>query len=67
MRQMGSNLDHCRAACQVSLWGVREISERVGIRLDIANKLCHSVSNPTDEIAEAVLGVSQPQSGTIHF
>ncbi len=30
----------------------REIGERVGIRLDIANKLCQSVSNPVDEAAE---------------
>jgi len=57
LRQMGSNLDHRKATCQVALWDVREIGERVGIRLDIANKLCHSVLNPTDEIAEAVLGV----------
>jgi len=38
------------------LWDVREIGERVGIRLDIANKLCHSVLNPTDEIAKTHLG-----------
>ncbi len=31
---------------------VREIGERVGIRLDTANKLCQSVSNLADEIAE---------------
>jgi len=30
----------------------REISERDGIRLDTANKLCQSVSNPADEAAE---------------
>jgi len=33
----------------------REIGERVGIRLDITNKLCQSVSNPADEIAEVFL------------
>ncbi len=33
----------------------REIGERDGIRLDIANKLCQSVSNPADEIAEVFL------------
>jgi hypothetical protein len=33
----------------------REIGERVGIRLDIVNKLCQSVSNPADEIAEVFL------------
>ncbi len=33
----------------------REIGERVGIRLDTANKLCQSVSNPADEIAEVFL------------
>ena len=30
----------------------REIGERDGIRLDTANKLCQSVSNPADEAAE---------------
>ncbi len=33
----------------------REIGERDGIRLDTANKLCQSVSNPADEIAEVFL------------
>jgi hypothetical protein len=33
----------------------REIGERVGIRLDTANKLCQSVSKLTDEIAEVFL------------
>ena len=39
-------------ACQVVLGDAREIGERDGIRLDTANKLCQSVSNPADEIAE---------------
>ena len=30
----------------------RKIVERDGIRLDTANKLCQSVSNPVDEAAE---------------
>ena len=34
---------------------VREIGECVDIRLDTANKLCQSVSNPADEIAEVFL------------
>jgi len=34
----------------------RETGKRVGIRLDTANKLCQSVSNPADEIAEVFLG-----------
>jgi hypothetical protein len=33
----------------------REIGERDGIRLDTANKLCQSVSNPADEIAEVFI------------
>jgi len=33
----------------------RKIGERDGIRLDTANKLCRSVSNPVDEIAEVFL------------
>ena len=33
----------------------RKIGEREGIRLDTANKLCQSVSNPVDEIAEVFL------------
>ncbi len=33
----------------------REVGERDGIRLDTANKLCRSVSNPADEIAEVFL------------
>ena len=33
----------------------RKIGERDGIRLDTANKLCQSVSNPADEIAEVFL------------
>jgi len=33
----------------------RETGKRVGIRLDTANKLCQSVSNPADEIAEVFL------------
>jgi hypothetical protein len=33
----------------------REIGERDGIRLDTANKLCQSVPNPADEIAEVFL------------
>jgi hypothetical protein len=33
----------------------REIGERDVIRLDTANKLCQSVSNPADEIAEVFL------------
>ena len=37
------------------LGDAREIGERDGIRLDIANKLCQSVSNPADEIAEVFL------------
>jgi len=43
------------AACQVVIGEAREIGERVGIRLDIVNKLCQSVSNPADEIAEVFL------------
>ena len=34
---------------------VRQIGERYAIRLDTANKLCQSVSNPADEIAEVFL------------
>jgi hypothetical protein len=37
------------------LGDAREIGERDGIRLDTANKLCQSVSNPSDEIAEEFL------------
>ena len=37
------------------LGDAREIGERDGIRLDTANKLCQSVSNPADEIAEVFL------------
>ncbi len=37
------------------LGDTREIGKRVGIRLDTANKLCQSVSNPADEIAEVFL------------
>ena len=33
----------------------REIGERDGIRLDTVNKLCQSVSNPADEIADVFL------------
>ena len=33
----------------------REIGERDRTRLDTANKLCQSVSNPSDEIAEVFL------------
>ena len=33
----------------------REIGERDRTRLDTANKLCQSVSNPADEIAEVFL------------
>ena len=43
------------ATCQVVIGEAREIGERVGIRLDIVNKLCQSVSNPADEIAEVFL------------
>ena len=39
-------------ACQVVIGDGREIGERDGIRLDTVNKLCQSVSNPADEIAE---------------
>ena len=42
-------------ACQVVLGDAREIGERDGTRLDTANKLCQSVSNPADEIAEVLL------------
>ena len=35
--------------------GAREIGELDGIRLDTANKLCQSVTNPADEIAEVFL------------
>jgi len=37
------------------LGDAREIGERDGIRLDTANKLCQSVSNPADEIVEVFL------------
>jgi hypothetical protein len=37
------------------LGDAREIGERDGIRLDTANKLCQSISNPADEIAEVFL------------
>ncbi len=33
----------------------RQIGERDAIRLDTANKLCQSVSNPADEIDEVFL------------
>ncbi len=33
----------------------RQIGDRDGIRLDIANKMCQSVPNPADEIAEVFL------------
>ena len=42
-------------ACQVVPGDAREIAERDGTRLDTANKLCQSVSNPADEIAEVLL------------
>ncbi len=37
------------------LGDAREIGERVGIRLDTADKLCQYVSNPSDEITEMLL------------
>jgi len=37
------------------IWDARKIGERDGIRLDTANKLCQSVSNPVDEIPEVFL------------
>lgn len=37
------------------LGDAREIGERDGIRLDTANKLCQSVSNPAEETAEVFL------------
>ena len=40
---------------QVVLADVRPIGERDAIRLDTANKLCQSVSNPVGEIAEVFL------------
>jgi len=39
-------------ACQVVIGDGREIDESDGIRMDTVNKLCQSVSNPADEIAE---------------
>ncbi len=37
------------------LGDARETGERDGIRLDTANKMCQSVPNPVDEIAEVFL------------
>ncbi len=37
------------------LGNARQIGERDGIRLDTVNKMCQSVPNPVDEIAEVFL------------